>query len=123
MEFASLEWMEAFRDACNSNEEFKLNAKFADTKMVFFFGDTAYYLKLYKGQIIDLEPFILNFAPLGYDIVVRAEMDVWSSIRSKEVKFWDHLNSWRIEVGGNHMDAHRLHEVVCIMCQDILPTV
>lgn len=123
MEFASMEWMEAFRDECNADPDFQREAKFADTKVVLFFGDKAYYLKLYKGEIIDLEDFILNFAPLGYDIVVRADMDVWNSIRTKEAKFWDHLNSWRVEVGGNHMDAHRLHEVICIMCQDILPTV
>jgi len=123
MEFTSMEWMEAFRDKCNADPEFQLNAKFADTKLVVFFGEKAYYLKLYKGQIIDLEKFVLNVSPLGYDIVVRADTDVWNSIHTGEVRFWDHLNSWRVEVGGNHMDAHRLHELICIMFADILPTI
>ena len=123
MKFASLQWMEAFRDKCNKSSEFKHNAKFADTKLAIFFGEDAYYLKIYKGQIIDLERFVLNFSPLGYDVVVRSDMEAWNQIHEKKVKFWDHLNAWRVEVGGDHMVAHRLHEMICVMCADILPTV
>lgn len=123
MEFADLEWMKAFIAKCNSNEEFITASKFADTKIVMMFGDKRYYLKLYKGKIIDLEEFIVSFAPLGYDFSIRAPMDVWESIRSKKTKFWDHYNSTTLEVGGNHMDAHRLHEAIILMCQYILPTV
>jgi hypothetical protein len=115
--------MEAFRDKCNASPEFKHNAKFADTKIVLFFGENRYFMKVYKGQIIDLEKFIPTFAPLGYDVCVRADMEIWEDIHAKKVKFWDHLNSWRVEIGGDHMDAHRLHEMICIMCADILPTI
>jgi hypothetical protein len=123
MELASPQWMDAFKARCNASEDFRVASQFADTKLVFMFGDRRYYLKLYRGAIIDLQPFVMSFDPLGYDVVVRGPMDAWKSVAGRHTKFWDHYNNFQIEIGGNHMDAHRLHEALLVMCQDILPTV
>jgi hypothetical protein len=123
MEFASLEWMEAFKEKCQSSKAFRKATEFADTKLVFMFGETRYYWKIYRGSIIDSHPFVMSFDPLGYDVVIRAPQEVWESLRNKRSKFWDHYNSFQLEIGGNHMDGHRLHEAILVMCEDILPTV
>jgi hypothetical protein len=123
MEFASSEWMESFKDKCNSDQAFRRATEFADTKLVFMFGDKRYFWKIYKSRIIDSCPFVMSFDPLGYDVVVRGPMEVWESLKSKKSKFWDHYNNFQMEIGGNHMDGHRLHEAILVMCEDILPTV
>ena len=123
MELASPQWMESFKTMCNGSEQLRIATRFADTKIVFMFGDTRYYWKLYKGAIIDAQPFVLSFDPLGYDVVIRGDMEAWQALALRRVKFWDLYNSGKIEVGGNHLDAHRLHEAILLMCEDILPTV
>jgi hypothetical protein len=123
MDFATWEWMEEFRKVCNASERFRIATKFADVKVVFMFGDKKFYWKIYKSNVIDACQFIPSFDPLGYDVVIRGPIEVWESLRSRKTKFWDRYNSFELEVGGNHMDAHRLHEAILIMCEDILPGV
>ncbi|WP_437773450.1 hypothetical protein [Arthrobacter sp. KNU40] len=120
-DFASLEWIETLRSACNASEEFRTATAFADTKLALMFGDKRYFWKIYKSAIIDSQQFVQTFDPLGYDVSIRASIDVWKSVAERRTKVWDHLNSFELEIGGNHLEAHRLHEALLIICQDILP--
>lgn len=123
MAFPSMEWAERWREICNSSNEFAVATRWADTKIVFEFGCVKYWMKLYKGMIIDLNEYLPTWSPMGYDFVVRGEEDVWNSIRHNNRRFWDCLNSGDVLIDGNLVEAHRFHESILIMCQDILPYV
>lgn len=122
-DFASLQWMESLRDACNASQPFRDATTFADTKLVLIIGDRRYFWKIYRSAIIDSHSFVPSFDPLGYDISIRGSLDVWQSIAARRSKVWDHFNGFELEIGGNHLEAHRLHEALLIICQDILPTI
>ena len=122
-DFASPQWIEMLRDACNASEQFRVATAFADTRLVLMFGDKRYFWKIYKSSIIDSHPFVPSFDPLGYDVSIRASLDVWRSVAQRRTKVWDHLNGFELEIGGNHLEAHRIHEALLIICQDILPRI
>lgn len=117
----NLDFFEGLANECNGNEQFREATAFADSKIVFSVGSTSFYWKIYKSKIIDIQPFIRSFDPLGYDVILRAEPAIWTSIAQRRTKVWDHYNGFELEIGGNHLEAHRLHEALLIVCQDILP--
>jgi hypothetical protein len=122
MEFPSLEWMKALQDKCNANVDFNTATMWSDVKIVLAFGDRRYWLKLYKGKIIDLTEYWLDH-PLGYDIIVSGPTDLWKEVREGRMNFWATIIAGMIVIDGNQLECNRMHEAICIMCMDLLPQV
>ncbi len=122
-ELITPEFIEDLRIACEQNPEFVIATAFADTRLVLAFGNQRYFWKIYKSRIIDSIPFVTSFDPLGYDVIVQAPLEVWRSIAGRRSKVWDHFNGFELEIGGNHLEAHRMHEAILIICQDLIPEI
>jgi putative sterol carrier protein len=122
MEFPSLVWMKALQEKCNNSTDFNTATMWSDVKIVLAFGDKEYWLKLYKGEIIDLTEYPPNH-PLGYDITVSGSIDVWEEIREGRMNFWSAMFMNKIRVDGNQIECNRMHEALSIMCVDLLPQV
>ena len=90
MEFPSMEWITAFKEKCNENSNFNKASIWSDTKVVLVIGDNRYYLKLYRGKIIDIMEYLPFSNALGYDILLSAPTEVWQKILEKQILF----SSW-----------------------------
>jgi putative sterol carrier protein len=122
MDFPSMEWMKALQEKCNAHNDFSTATMWSDVKIVLAFGEMRYWLKLYKGKIIDLSEYLRDH-PLGYDIIVSGPMEVWNEIREGRVNFWAAAMAGMILIDGNQLECNRMHEAICIMCMDLLPEV
>lgn len=120
MDFPSLDWLKALQERCNENDEFRTASQWADVKVVFDFGATRYWLKLYKGRIIDVTEYGLNH-PLGYDVILSAQPEVWSAIEAGRTGFWASVFTGQARVDGNQIECNRMHEALSIMCSDLMP--
>jgi hypothetical protein len=122
MEFASLRWMEALQKKCNAFPDFNTATMWSDVKIVFAFGDKRYWLKLYRGKIIDLMEYLPMKNALGYDIIVSGPVDVWKTVHESKKTFWEPLDFGHITIDGNMLECNRMHEAICLI-GDIIPEV
>ncbi len=123
MDFPSLAWIESLQEKCNSDTKFNRAAAWADTKLVLSIGPSRYYLKLYRGKIIDVMDYVPFSNALGYDILLQAEVDVWQKVLRKENPFLQLAFLNEIERDGNILECNRLHEALSIMVDEIMPAV
>jgi hypothetical protein len=112
--FPSLEFVEGLQDRCNASEAFQEAAAWSDVNVVLAFGDEQYWLKLYKGKIMDPTAYEPLSNALGYDVIVSGELEGWRDLIDGK-KFWEPLSQGRIKVEGNLLEANRMHEAICIM--------
>ncbi len=112
--FPSLEFVKGLKDRCNASEAFQEASAWSDVNVVLAFGDQPYWLKLYRGKIMDL----MEYQPLsnaaGYDVIVSGELEAWRDLIAGK-KFWEPLSQGRLKVDGNLLEANRMHEAICIM--------
>jgi hypothetical protein len=122
MNFPSLEWMKALQKRCNRNAAFNMASLWSDVKMVFDFGGNRYWLKLYKGKIIDLMEYLPMTNALGYDILVSGTTEAWKKlIERKELLGWL-LHVGQLAIDGNMLECNRMYEAICVMA-DIMPDI
>lgn len=120
MEFPSLEWVKTLKEKCNANADFNTATMWSDVKVVLAFGDERYWLKLYKGEIIDLMEYLPMTNPLGYDIIVSGSVDAWKSVIDMQMVFGEASGTGAIAIDGNMLECNRMFEAICII-GDILP--
>jgi len=123
MEFPSMEWITTFKEKCNESSNFNKASIWSDTKIVLRIGDNRYYLKLYRGKIIDIMEYLPFSNPLGYDILLSAPTEVWQKILEKQNPFLQLAFLGEIERDGNMLECNRLHEAISIMTDEIMPQV
>jgi len=122
MEFASLGWMQTLQKRCNAHPDFNTATMWADVKIVIAFGDKRYWLKLYRGKIIDLMEYLPMKNALGYDILVSGALDVWETVHARKKVFWEPLDFGQIVIDGNLIECNRMHEAICLI-GDIIPEI
>jgi hypothetical protein len=123
MEFPSMAWITAFQKKCNESSSFRKASSWADTKIVLEIGDSRYYLKLYRGEIIDIMEYLPFSNALGYDILLRGQKEVWQKILERQNPFLQLAFLGEIERDGNMLECNRLHEAISIMTDEIMPLV
>jgi hypothetical protein len=87
-EFPSVEFWEGVQQRCNSLEDFRKATDWSDVNVVLAVGDQRYWLKLYRGKILDVMPYEPLSNALGYDVVVSGDRDAWKELVNGDVKFW-----------------------------------
>ena len=123
MEFPSFEWIKAFHEKCNANPDFNRASMWADTRIVLGIGDNRYYMKVYRGKIIDIMEYLPFSNALGYDIILNAPVDVWKKVIEKQNTFLHLAFLGEIERDGNILECNRLHEAISIMTDEIMPEI
>jgi len=123
MEFPSMAWITSLQKKCNESSSFRKASSWADTKIVLEIGDSRYYLKLYRGEIIDIMEYLPFSNALGYDILLRGQREVWQKIIERQNPFLQLAFLGEIERDGNMLECNRLHEAISIMTDEIMPLV
>ena len=123
MEFPSMAWITSLQKKCNESSSFRKASSWADTKIVLEIGDSRYYLKLYRGEIIDIMEYLPFSNALGYDILLRGQREVWQKIIERQNPFLQLAFLGEIERDGNMLECNRLHEAISIMTDEIMPQI
>ena len=123
MEFPSMAWITSLQKKCNESSSFRKASSWADTKIVLEIGDSRYYLKLYRGEIIDIMEYLPFSNALGYDILLRGQREVWQKIIERQNPFLQLAFLGEIERDGNMLECNRMHEAISIMTDEIMPQI
>ena len=118
-DFPSLEFWEGLQKRCNTLEEFQKATDWSDVNLVLAVDDQRYWLKLYRGKILDLMAYEPLSNALGYDVLVSGDTDAWRDLVNGTVKFWEPLSQGRITIDGNLLEANRMHEALSIIADNL----
>jgi hypothetical protein len=113
----NLDLIHALAERCNRQPAFQRAAEWADVSVVLAIGERRFWLKLYRGRVIDLMEYLPATNPLGYDVIVSGQVDAWRELRGGTTKSWAQLASGRIVIDGNLIEANRMHEALCILLE------
>lgn len=122
MKFPSLEWMKALQKKCNLDTAFNRASLWSDVKIVFDFGGSRYWVKLYKGKIIDLMEYLPMTNALGYDIIVSGSTEAWKQLMERKELLGRLLHFGQLAIDGNMLECNRMYEAICVVA-DIMPNV
>ena len=110
MKFPSLEFVQALQETLNNSEAFDAASKWSDVKVLLCFGDEKYWLKLYGGKIIDSMVYFPMANPLGWDYMISASIETWNHLRDGTHAGGYLLDTGKITVDGDLMQANRMYE-------------
>lgn len=108
--------VQTLQQECNDSNAFKRASEWADTKVLLVIGTEKFWLKLYRGQIIDVMEFLPMTNALGYDVLVSGDDAAWARV-DNGAKSWDVISTGQVAIEGNLIEANRLHEAICIMIE------
>lgn len=108
--------VQALQQQLNASKAFKRASEWADTKVLLVVGEEKFWLKLYRGQIIDLMEFLPMTNALGYDVRVAGDEAAWARV-DRGAKSWDVISTGQVGIEGNLIEANRLHEAFCILIE------
>ena len=118
--FPSIEFVEDLKEHCNNHEPFRKATEWADVNVVLDFGGERYWLKLYRGQIIDLMEYKpANNNAFGYDVIVSGDVAAWNELMEGSAKSWGLLTTGKISIDGNLMQGNLIHEALCILMEAV----
>jgi hypothetical protein len=110
MEFPSLVFARALERALNVSQRFAEASAWSDVKVLLRFGDQQYWMKLYRGKVIDLMEYYPMSNPLGWDYVIGASTDSWNTLLKGSRPIGHMLDTGTISVDGNLLQANRMYE-------------
>lgn len=113
----NLKSIQALAEWCNRQPAFQRAAEWADVNVVLAIGDTRFWLKLYRGRVIDVMAYLPATNPLGYDVIVSGQTEAWRELLNTTTKSWAQLASGKIVIDGNLIEANRMHEALCILLE------
>jgi hypothetical protein len=116
--FPSLEYVQQLQEHCNGLEDFQKATDWSDVNVVLAMGDKRYWLKLYRGRVMDLMEYLPVSNALGYDVIVSGDEPAWRQL-AMGTKSWEQLTTGRITIEGNLLEANRLHEALCILMESL----
>ena len=110
MNFPSPEFVESLIDTLNRDQKFEQASRWSDVKVLIVFGEQQYWLKLYGGKVIDHMEYYPMANPLGWDYSITATLETWNALRERSSAAGFLLDTGKITVDGNLMQANRLYE-------------
>lgn len=114
--FPSLEYVQQLQARCNEQEAFNKATEWADVNLVLAIGDHRYWLKIYRGKIIDVMEYLPMSNAIGYRVLVSGAEDAWRELMSG-TKSWALISTGRIAIDGDLIEANRIHEALCLLIE------
>ncbi|MBP6031000.1 MAG: hypothetical protein KA533_06175 [Sphingobium sp.] len=115
--FPSIEALNVLAARCNESRAFQEAAEWADSKIKLEVGSRPFWIKLYRGKIIDVMEYLPASNALGYDIVIAGAESAWLKLVDVGYKSWALISTGEIAIDGNLIEANRMHEAICILLE------
>ncbi|MEF8826805.1 MAG: hypothetical protein V5A27_10795 [Halapricum sp.] len=93
----------------NSDPEFTRACEQVDGSMTLFIGDERAWFKLYRGAIIDEEPYV---PPFGSTFRLVGDRAAWEELLQGDTSLSEALYDGSIRSAGNTLEANRLREAL-----------
>jgi putative sterol carrier protein len=102
-------WRERLTDALNDDPEFARSCELADESMALVIGEERAWFKLYRGSIIDEEPYV---PPFGSTFRLVGDRKAWEELLRGETSLSEALYDGSIRSAGDTLEANRLREAL-----------
>lgn len=114
----TLSYVKALTAHCNELDTFKKATEWADLNLVLGIGETRFWLKIYRGRIIDVMEYLPMSNAIGYRVLVAGEEEAWRALQAG-TKSWELLTTGRITIDGDLVEANRFHEALCLLTESV----
>ena len=107
MSFPTNGWRERVATAANDDEQFGVAAEQFDGSVTFEVGDEVAWFKIYRGSVIDTEPYV---PPFGTTFRITGEQSAWTELLEDGRSFSEQIYAGRLRTAGNKLEANRMRE-------------
>lgn len=116
MPFDSTEWRSVLSESVNDDDSFVQAAEYFDGSLSFEIGDKVAWFKIYRGRIIDEEPYVPSF---GASFRIVGDREAWVALSAGETSLSGAMYDGSIRARGNKLEANRLREAVELMVRHL----
>lgn len=105
-ELLSADWFRQHRGAIEQDEGFQLAMRYFDDSMLFQCEDTTTWLKVYRGEILEV---LDHEPPLGSTFRLHAERPAWRRLFTAPERnpFGEQLTTGAVTIRGNTLESTR----------------
>jgi len=103
------DWRGTLADAVNEDSEFARACERVDGSMTLVIGDERAWFKLYRGEMIDEEPYVPAF---GATFRLVGGRGAWDALLQGETALSEAMYRGSIRSEGNTLEANRLREAL-----------
>lgn len=107
--FESDTWVADTVSATNDDERFTTAAEHADESVALEMGESVTWLKIYRGEIIDTEPYVPQF---GTTFRLVGSETAWRRLAAGEASLSEALYDVSIRTKGDKLEANRLRDAL-----------
>ncbi len=105
--FGNDSWVSETIEAVNGDEQFRAATEHVDGSIAFEIGDETRWVKLYRGECIDSEPYVPQF---GATFRIVGDRDSWRRVAAGDTSFSEALYQTSLRTKGNKLEANRLRD-------------
>lgn len=106
---AADDWRATLTEAVNKRDDFAAASEYVDGSMTLIIGDERAWFKLYRGKVLETEPYVPSF---GATFRLVGDRDAWRSLCRGETSLSESLYDGSIRTAGNTLEANRLREAL-----------
>lgn len=107
--FGNDSWVADTVASVNDDDEFAAAAEHFDGSVALEMDDRTVWLKVYRGEIIDTEPYVPQF---GATFRLVGDADAWRDLATADRSLSQALYEGRVRTVGNKLEANRLRDAV-----------
>jgi putative sterol carrier protein len=107
--FGNDSWVADTVASVNDDDAFATAAEHFDGSVALVIDDRTVWLKLYRGEIIDTEPYVPQF---GATFRLVGDADAWRRLAAGECSLSQALYETGIRTKGDKLEANRLRDAV-----------
>lgn len=107
--FESDTWLADTVASVNDDDQFTTAAEHFDGSMTLNIGEDTVWLKIYRGEVIDTEPYVPQF---GATFTVSGSVEAWRHLLIGETSLSQSIYDGSIRIRGNKLEANRIREAL-----------
>lgn len=102
-------WLADTVASANDNERFTSSTTEFDGSVALEMGSDVTWIKLYRGEIIDTEPYV---PPFGATFRLIGDKDAWHRLADGRTSLSKALYDGSLRTAGNKLEANRMREAL-----------
>ena len=109
------DWRDDLADHASTDAFERAAAQF-DGSVAFKIGDETAWFKVYRGRVIDTEPYVPAF---GATFRVTGDREAWTRVASGETSLSGAIHAADLRTEGNKLEANRMREMLELLVRSL----
>lgn len=114
--FGNEDWLPELVAAANDDERFAEATRRFDGSVAFEIGSETRWLKVYRGEVIDTEPYVPAF---GATFRFVGDETTWQRLARGDISLSEGLYEGTIRTEGNRLEATRMRDAVELLIRHL----